>query len=247
MTTEETGNRPTNEFMKEVLYRNIDIWSQHPWVHGYEVGDYSDSIFPEYRTKGSGITVKVDIVEGREEALANMPQSVKGVLVRYIFAPRYELLMSGEHAAHRPLVSGLRITSRDGDENDHTYVGGGTLGGLASLSDGTKVLFTNAHVTAGLDADGNIQNPEGTEKMFQGGDEWKHKVGSSVEWEELTDGEGENSNEVDLAYCVLDDDIDLDNMDRNDIGAVFKLHDSPHSNRSIVKGVKEPVSGLRVI
>ena len=102
MTTEETGNRPTDEFMKEVLYKNIDIWSQYSWVHGYEVGDYSDSIFPEYRTKGSGITVKVDIVEGREEALANMPQSVKGVPVRYIFAPRYELLMSGERAVHRP-------------------------------------------------------------------------------------------------------------------------------------------------
>ena len=233
--------------MKEVLYKNIDIWSQYSWVHGYEVGDYSDSIFPEYRTKGSGITVKVDIVEGREEALANMPQSVKGVPVRYIFAPRYELLMSGERAVHRPLVSGLRIESRTGDENYTNYVGGGTLGGLASLSDGTKVLFTNAHVMAGLGANDVIRNPTGDEMMFQGGTEWKHKVGSSVEWEELTDGQGENSNEVDLAYCVLDDDIDLNDMDRDDIGAVFKLHDSPHSNRSIVKGVKEPVSGLRVI
>ena len=82
MTTEETGNRPTDEFMKEVLYRNIEVWSQHPWVHGYEVGDYSDSIFPEYRTEGAGITVKVDIVEGREEALANMPRSRRPRIAR---------------------------------------------------------------------------------------------------------------------------------------------------------------------
>ena len=233
--------------MKEVFYRNIEIWSQHPWVHGYEVGDYSDSIFPEYRTKGSGITVKVDIVEGREEALANMPQSVEGVPVRYIFAPRYELLMSGVGIAHRPLVSGLEIVSRKGDENGTTFVGAGTLGGLATLSNGKKVLFTNAHVMAGLGPGRTLINPQGTELMFQGGEEWNHKVGSSLEWMEFTDGVGENSNEVDLAYCVMDDDIDVDDMDPDDLGAVYKLHDSPHSNRSIVKGVKEPVSGLRVI
>ena len=155
--------------MKEVFYRNIEIWSQHPWVHGYEAGDYSDSIFPEYRTKGSGITVKVDIVEGREEALANMPQSVEGVPVRYIFAPRYELLMSGVGIAHRPLVSGLEIVSRKGDENGTTFVASGTLGGLATLSNGKKVLFTNAHVMAGLGPGRTLINPQGTELMFQGG------------------------------------------------------------------------------
>ena len=58
--------------------------------------------------------------------------------------------MSGVAKVHRPLVNGLEIVSRKGDENDTDFVASGTLTGLATLSDGTKVLVTNAHVMAGI-------------------------------------------------------------------------------------------------
>ena len=56
--------------------------------------------------------------------------------------------MSKTGILHRPLQSGIKITSRTGGPLRTEYVGGGTLTGLATLSDGTKVLVTSMHVMA---------------------------------------------------------------------------------------------------
>ena len=77
--------------------------------------------------------------------------------------------MCETHELHRPLQSGIKITSRTGGPLSMTYVGGGSLGTLATRYDGRKVLVTNAHVMAGLGANDVIRNPTGNEMMFQGG------------------------------------------------------------------------------
>ena len=52
--------------------------------------------------------------------------------------------MSRTKDNHRPLLSGIEITSRIGETNLR-YVGAGTLTGLATRnSDGKKVLVTNS-------------------------------------------------------------------------------------------------------
>ena len=64
--------------------------------------------------------------------------------------------MSGTGNLHRPLLSGIKITSRMGSPISHRYVGEGTLTGLATRnSDRKKMLVTNLHVmaAAGVDVD----------------------------------------------------------------------------------------------
>ncbi len=153
--------------------------------------------------------------------------------------------MSGRTELHRPLLSGVRITSRIGNPLSHTHVGGGTLTGLAVRnSDKKRMLVTNLHVMAGLTDQDHIQNPTGSEKMFQGGDSYAHKVGSTIRWSRITLGPGK-PNEADIAMCFLDSGIDPWGDD--ELGAVFKLHDSSHSSRTIIRGTKEPEPGLPVI
>ena len=77
--------------------------------------------------------------------------------------------MSETRELHRPLQSGIKITSRRGGPLSTTYVGGGSLGALATRYDGRKVLVTNLHVMAGITESGGnefLRNPVGDEKMF---------------------------------------------------------------------------------
>ena len=152
--------------------------------------------------------------------------------------------MCETHELHRPLQSGIKITSRTGSPLSTTLIGGGTLTCLARRNDGTKVLVTNSHVIAGLDENGFLRNPTGTELMFQGGDSFAHKVGTVVDWEDFTLGK-QNPNEVDLAICTLDENIDPWGGDT--LGASYRLHDSPHSDRSIIVGTMNPSPGMEVI
>ena len=154
--------------------------------------------------------------------------------------------MSGRSGLHRPLQSGIQITSRTGAASGTGFVGGGTLGCLATRSNGDKVLVTNLHVMVGTGRGENLTEPTGNEKMFQGGDSYAHKVGDIVDWEEVKIGR-DNPMEVDAAICTLDDDIDPWGLDPDDLGATFRLHDEPHGNRSIIVGTKEPTSSLDVI
>ena len=156
--------------------------------------------------------------------------------------------MSGLSERHRPLLSGINITSRTGNPLRHTQVGSGTLTGLATkmTDDGKEklVLVTNLHVMAGLTPQDLIRNPTGDEKMFQGGDSYAHKVGSSLDWEPITLGR-HNPNEIDLAICDLDENIDP--WEGDELGAAFKLHDSSHSGGGIIRGTKEPEPDMDVI
>ena len=83
VTTEE-GKRPTKEFMREVAFRNGDLFRQIPGFGGFTTGSYRSTGPSEYRTKGYGITVRVDPAVDRD--LSDMPKCVEGVPVRYVLA-----------------------------------------------------------------------------------------------------------------------------------------------------------------
>ena len=69
-------------------------------------------------------------------------------------------------------------------------------------------------------------------------------MGDLVDWEEVKLGR-DNPMEIDAAICTLDENIDPWGNDT--LGAVHKLHDFPHGNRSIIVGTKEPEPNLPVI
>ena len=84
---------------------------------------------------------------------------------------------------HRPLVSGIAVLSGKTVENRIEIIGTGTLTGLATRdSDDKKVLVTNLHVMAGVDANGNYRNPTGSEEMYQLANTEDKKVGSASAW-----------------------------------------------------------------
>ena len=137
---------------------------------------------------------------------------------------------------HRPLVSGIAVLSGKTVENRIEIIGTGTLTGLATRnSDDAKVLVTNLHVMAGVDADDNYRNPTGSEGMYQLTHTEDKKVGTIPAWDEDNPAWvplGTGNNIADVAYCELADTVT----------AEFILHDYPnHSNRRIIAGVVEPV------
>ena len=132
---------------------------------------------------------------------------------------------------HRPLVSGILIRSGKTENNTLREIAAGTLTGLATRnSDGKKVLVTNLHVMVGVDDNGNLRNPSGTEEIYQETVTQSKKVGTILPqgWVRITSG---LNNSADVAICGLDDDVLAD----------FTLHDNPHSRRQILQGTVEPV------
>ena len=131
---------------------------------------------------------------------------------------------------HRPLVSGIVVLSGKTVGNRIEITGTGTLTGLATRdSDDKKVLVTNLHVMAGVDANGNYRNPTGNEEMYQLANTEDKKVGSAPAWVQMVSGQ---DNVADVAYCEL----------ANNVNAEFILHDHPnHSSRRIIAGVVQPV------
>lgn len=133
--------------------------------------------------------------------------------------------------SHRPLTSGLWIESAKPVGRALQTVKSGTLAGLARRnSDGAKMLVTNLHVMAGLNS-GMFRDPLGTEEMYQELVDPSKKVGDSLAWVQLVEGQ---DNTADLAMCELEAGVD----------AEFILHDSPHSRRQVIEGVKEPKEGM---
>ena len=90
------------------------------------------------------------------------------------------------------------------------------------------------HVMAGLDDNGNFQDPVGYEEMYQGLANPENKVSSDLAWIPLT---STGTNYVAVAICELEDGVD----------AEFQMHDTPrHSNRYIIEGVAAPEVGINV-
>ena len=140
--------------------------------------------------------------------------------------------MGATNTHHRPLVSGIEIKSgRRVNGNLLTVGGGGTLTGLATrTSDGKKVLVTNQHVIAGTD-DGAFRDLVGDEEMYQDSVQTMEMVGSLLDSVPIVSGD---NNTADVAICEL---LPL-------VAAEFALHDHPiHSNRRIIKGMREPQVG----
>ena len=149
--------------------------------------------------------------------------------------------MGRTNTHHRPLVSGLRIASGKevGDRLQH--IDAGTLTGLAiRSSDGKKMLVTNLHVMTGFDDSGVYQEPSGVEEMYQQSVSADKKVGSHIDWVEIEEHEGDPliapdvANLADVAMCEIEDGVAAD----------FTMHDSSHSGRLIIEGVKEPTKGM---
>ncbi len=142
---------------------------------------------------------------------------------------------------HRPLLSGIGITSRAGTTpQNHTFVDGGTLTGLAtSKADANKLMLVTAlHVMAGVDSNRNFRNPSGNEKMFQGGDRWLLKVGEDIVWEPIS---LTSPNTIDAAAVVFDQSATVG-------GARFQIHDVPsHTGQRIISGTKDPVKNMAVV
>ena len=150
--------------------------------------------------------------------------------------------MSGTRDYHRPLVSGIRVASgREVMEvvRRVQYVEGGTLTGLATRNtDGKKVLVTNMHVMAGETDDGRFRNPSGDEEMYQPSTDLDYRVGTNLVHVPIVAGQ---NNVADVAYCVLADDDE-----ENQVEALFRLHDSRHSARRFIAGVKEPATDMQL-
>ena len=138
---------------------------------------------------------------------------------------------------HRPILAGVEIAPG--------LVGRGSLAGLAVLDsdDNEKILVTNAHVlSSGDDEDGKFLMPTRDRVMYQGNEHDDDDiVGRDCHWVELREGPLGN-NAVDLAYVVLNDDLD-DNE-----GALFDLHDfshdhplsNGHKKRTVIRGTRSP-------
>lgn len=60
MTTEKiTAKRPSDEFMRSVANKHIDLLLGYPHAFGIDIGDYMHSTRPSNRTLGYGISVRV--------------------------------------------------------------------------------------------------------------------------------------------------------------------------------------------
>ena len=145
--------------------------------------------------------------------------------------------MPEPYLKHRPILAGVEIAPG--------LVGRGSLAGLAVLDsdDNEKILVTNAHVlSSGDDEDGKFLMPTRDRVMYQGNEHDDDDiVGRDCHWVELREGPLGN-NAVDLAYVVLNDDLD-DNE-----GALFDLHDfshdhplsNGHKKRTVIRGTRSP-------
>ena len=124
--------------------------------------------------------------------------------------------MSSRLGHHRPLMGGIAIMPREGEQHK------GTLTGIARRADDTKVLVTCLHVVST-----DNWNVNGDEFIYQGGTDEQHKVGQLytrrnddgeiVEkgWLEVISGE-ENSNTLDIAI--------LSPVNVSDSDLKFQLH-----------------------
>ena len=105
-------------------------------------------------------------------------------------------------ANHRPLFSGLKVTSRrpaPPSEAPGETVGitSGTLTGVATRdSDGVQVLVTNLHVLAGKTTTVSVgkkakklKNAAGDESLYQGDIDEAHRVGKYADSTQLTPGQ----------------------------------------------------------
>ncbi len=146
---------------------------------------------------------------------------------------------------HRPLTSGIEVSIPISEVGPGGLaiekVNSGTLTGLATRNCDKKklVLVTNQHVMAGtypdpVGARGHTwyyRDLKGTEEMYQGQLIPGDKVGGAAEDVAL---DPTVDNVADVAMCELQDGVLAD----------FKLHDTPHSDRHIARGVKEPTRNM---
>ena len=108
------------------------------------------------------------------------------------------------------------------------------LTGLAiRTSDGQKVLATNIHVIAGLGPFGGTPQPLGFEEMYQE----DQLLGQSRKVGELTGSEYEYSPVLDIGACDLEPEVE----------ATYQVHDSRHGLGMMVRGTKEPESGMKLV
>ncbi len=148
--------------------------------------------------------------------------------------------MSEPKTSHRPIRSGVFVTTREGTEAEGTEIvsQGGTLTGYGTRIDAhgsvVDALVTCSHVVAGVTTDRRFRNPTGREIMFQGPDiSWENgKVGAIADWKPLSFN---GPNYVDLAVCG------------RDASARYFLHDAAHSlDRKIISGTKAPEVDMSV-
>ena len=153
--------------------------------------------------------------------------------------------------SHRPLSSGLRITSRNpsgvpslalGEERE---VGAGTLTGVATRnSDGKQVLVTNLHVMSGfatfVDANGIkrrfLVNPVGDEIMLQGGLNTEYEVGTYLDGTAVT---AVRTADTDVAMCLL----------KPGVKAYPRLHGLTADGRPryISDRLRDPAAGMKLV
>ena len=124
---------------------------------------------------------------------------------------------------HRPLTAGIGISASDGSS--------ATLTGLATRrADGKRVLVTNRH----LMATSASPNPEGEVFVYQPDDSnIGHKVGKLLAWDHVS---SEVDNVADVAIAELSPGID----------AGFQLYNSTDNMGTILPGVEEPTTGMRL-
>lgn len=139
--------------------------------------------------------------------------------------------MTKPNELHRPVTSGLRIESAKMVNGVPEYTNFGTLTGLATRnSDGAKVLVTNKHVMT--------NDPDiilvGGEEMYQPTVARGHRLGKLVDDPNNPSHlpiEAVYDNIADIAYCLLDEDVETE----------FAMHDDgSHTNRLIAGKTKEP-------
>ena len=144
--------------------------------------------------------------------------------------------MPSANQYHRPLVGGIKITSGAG-RNPIALVGDGTLTGLATKSNGRKVLVTCMHVMA-RDLRVGAQGEEMYQDVLDGPpphampEPATNRVGINMTGPAL----GATRNQVDAAICELDTDAQ-----GNPVPAEFMVHGSP--NKKIVHGTVDAAVG----
>ena len=130
-----------------------------------------------------------------------------------------------------PLMYGMPIAGTDAAGFNPRR---GTLTGLAiRTSDGQKVLATNIHVIAGLGPFDGTPQPLGLEEMYQE----DHLPGQSRKVGELTASEYEYSPVLDRSVCDLEPEVE----------ATYEVHGSRHDLGMVVRGTKEPESGMKLV
>ena len=150
--------------------------------------------------------------------------------------------MGNSNNEHRPLRGGLWIrTGKTNDSGGLDVLENGTLTGLATRSNGDKVLVTCKHVMTGYElgttavAHGMYQHTVEQSIMT---DEHSHATHPIDATKKIGTGQPVLENYSDIAMCILEDGVKAD----------FGLHTHPirsseHENEVVISGTVEPVAG----